>query len=97
MKRIIFLFVALTMLACGSSALAQDNNESIKLLKELAQSGDAYAQGLLGYCYEVGEDVPQSYTEAVKWYRKAAEQGDDLGQFSLGDCYARGMNQPKRA
>jgi len=32
------------------------------------------AQCYLGFCYQIGQGVPQEYGEAAKWFREAAEQ-----------------------
>ena len=44
-------------------------------LEAAAERGDADAQFVLGYRYNVGEDVPRNDTKAVRWFRMAAEQG----------------------
>ena len=47
-------------------------------LRELvneARKGSAEAQSDLGYRYENGDGVKQSYQEAAKWYEKAFNQG----------------------
>ena len=45
-------------------------------MRHVAEQGDVDAQFNLGWCYYMGEGVPQDKAEAAKWYRKAAEQGD---------------------
>jgi TPR repeat protein len=55
-----------------------------------ARAGDAAAQAYLGYLYETGRGVPQSYVEAARWYRRSARQGNSDGQFLLGLVYDRG-------
>jgi TPR repeat protein len=69
--------------------------QDIDLLKEAAEQGDAYAQGLLGTMYENGRGVPQDYQEAAKWYRKAAEQGNAGAQSMLGWMYEGGKGVPR--
>src|SRR5713101_732600 len=47
-----------------------------KLLRPLAEQGDASAQSRLGDMYRTGGEggVGRDFREAVKWYRKAAEK-----------------------
>ena len=46
----------------------KDYDTALRLLKPLAEQGDADAQAELGTMYENGEGVAQNYTEAWKWY-----------------------------
>lgn len=62
----------------------------LRLMRPLADQGDAVAQHDLGVIYENGLGVPQNYDEAVKWYHLAAEQGYGLSQFNLGLLYDKG-------
>lgn len=61
-----------------------------RLLRPLAQQGDARAQFGLGFLYDTGQGVPQDYHEAVRWIRKAADQGDPQAQYALGIHYEKG-------
>ena len=63
--------------------------------QRLAEAGDAYAQGTLGYWYANGVVVPQDYAEAMRWWRLAADQGDAMSQLSLGDMYRAGQGVPQ--
>ena len=62
----------------------------VKWYRKAAKLGNAAAQCNLGYCYDKGLGVSQSYTEAVKWYYKAAEQGNADAQCNLGLFYENG-------
>ena len=42
---------------------------ALRLIRPLADQGNADAQYNLGVLYEKGQGVPQDYAEAVKWYR----------------------------
>jgi TPR repeat protein len=64
-----------------------DYATALRLWRDLAQQGDASAQGHLGVMYGDGRGVPENHAEAVQWFRKAAEQGDALGQAYLGVGY----------
>ena len=65
-------------------------DKAVPIYREFAEQGDAYAQGQLGWCYNKGYGVAQSWTETVKWYRKSAEQGNAWAQGQLGWCYEKG-------
>ena len=69
----------------------KDYKAAYKLWLPLAEQGDAGAQYLLGYMYDLGQGVLQDYKEAVKWYRLAAEQGLAQAQGTLGGMYALGQ------
>ncbi len=51
----------------------------------------ARAEAQLGYKYEHGLGVPQSYEMAVLYYTSAAERGDPTGQYLLGLMYDKGQ------
>jgi TPR repeat protein len=67
----------------------------LRLMRPLAEQGDAGAQAVLGVMYDQGYGVPQDYAAAASWYRKAAEQGLALGQYNLGAMYAKGQGVPQ--
>ena len=73
----------------------QDYTAALRLLRPLANRGDADAQFKLGYMYDNGQGVPKDYVEAAKWYRLAADQGDARAQNNLGSLYFRGEGVPK--
>ena len=66
-------------------------------LSYLAQSGNARAQGLLGFMYENGFGVPQAYDAAADLYQRAAIQGDPFAQSRLGLIYDKGHGVPQNA
>ena len=71
---------------------------ALRLLRPLADQGDAVAQFDLGLMYDVGhvgQGVPPNYAEARKWYRLAADQGHAEAQHFLGLMYyfAKGVPQ----
>jgi TPR repeat protein len=45
---------------------------------------------MLGFKYEHGLGVPQSYEMAADLYLRAAERGDPTGQYLLGLMYNKG-------
>jgi uncharacterized protein len=67
----------------------RDYATALRLMRPLAEQGDATAQASLGFLYANGEGVPQDYAAAVGWYRKAAEKGNAEAQFTSGSCTTR--------
>jgi len=65
----------------------RDYAVSLKMLKSLADQGNAKAQFSLGSLYMQGEGVKQDETEGLKWWGKAAEGGLLEAQMRLGDHY----------
>ena len=72
-----------------------DYATALRLLRPLADQGDAAAQYNLGVMHANGQGVPQNYAEAAKWYRLAADQGDAPAQSNIGGLYALGRGVPK--
>jgi TPR repeat protein len=66
-----------------TAAQSGDFATALREWKPLAELGDARAQSMLGWMYDVGQGVSQDYKTAVKWYRLAAEQGDADAQHNL--------------
>jgi TPR repeat protein len=71
--------------------LRGDYATEFRLLRPLAEQGNAEAQTALGDMYAGGNSVPQDYVEAVKWFRRAAEQGFADAQDSLARMYVQGQ------
>jgi TPR repeat protein len=94
------LLPILLILVTAAYTAAQDeqnglNQNNIATLIQLAKSGDAHAQCLVGVMYFTGTRVPKDEAEAVRWYRKAAEQGYAEAQNDLGVAYQDGRGVPK--
>lgn len=51
----------------------------------------ALSQTHLGYQFQYGLGIPQSYKEAARWFACAAEQGEPSAQFHLGRLFDRGQ------
>lgn len=64
-------------------------------LVELAESGNAAAQNLLGYCYLEGDGVKKDEKKAFYWLNKAAEQNNLKALNSIGSCYENGNGVEK--
>ncbi len=78
-------------LEIGVAALQRGHYATaLRAWRTAADQGNAKAQANIGYLYEHGLGVPQSYVEAMAWYRKAASQNDATAQFNIGTLYAYG-------
>jgi len=89
----------LSAAACANSAgLSEEKNKdsrtnhvaALRPTKQSAWHRSAKAAALLGFKYEHGLGVPQSFDVAVDLYVRAAEQGDPTGQYLLGLMYDKG-------
>jgi uncharacterized protein len=68
---------------------------AMRLLRPLAEQGDARAQTTVALMYYHGRGTRQDDAEAVKWFRLAGDQGDAYAQFNLGVMYGEGQGVPK--
>jgi len=82
-----------------SDALAaadrHDYATALRLLRPLADKGNAEAQYGLGDIYLYAEGFPHDDAEGAKWYLRAAEQGHAGAQNSLGGLHliGRGVSE----
>lgn len=71
--------------AAGWAAYVRgDHAAALKILKPLAEAGNADAEYDFGTMYSDGHGVPRDPREAEAWWQKAAAQGQADAQFSLG-------------
>jgi TPR repeat protein len=56
---------------------------AIKLLRPLAQAGNARAQNVMGVMYRKGEGVARSSAGAFMWFSLAAKRGDAQAKANL--------------
>lgn len=76
----------------GLAAFQQgDYQAAFQEWEPLAHNGDVDAQFALGYLYEYGEGVTQSYRQAAYWYGKAADAGDIDAAVAMGYLYESGL------
>lgn len=69
--------------------------EAVKSFQRCAQLGHVRCQLQLGWHYENGSGVSQSFTQAASWYRSAADQNDAAAQKNLGLLYEDGKGVPE--
>lgn len=67
-----------------------DYATTLKLVRPLAEKGEAKSQYLIGKMYAEGRGVVLDDKEAVRWYRLAAEQGAYWALNDLGYMYDKG-------
>ena len=95
-------------IATGNASRPADNVDSgvaafrrghyaiaLRAWRDDAQKGNPWAQNNIGYLYEHGLGVGQSYPEAMSWYKKAAEQNLAQSQFNIGTLYSYGYGVEK--
>ena len=63
-----------------------------KYYKKAAKLGDADAQNAIGFLYDTGRGVRQSYKRALKWYARAATGSfHDEACNNIGNLYHNGL------
>lgn len=74
----------------------KDTSKALQLFKD---SVDGYKHGrgyaMLGYMYEKGIEVEQSYQQAAKWYDKAALRGNPFGMSRMAWLHVKGRGVDK--
>jgi len=73
----------------------QDYTSALKIIKSLAQKGDAEAQFCLGMMYHEEIGLPHDFEEEAKWVKMSAEQGFPDAECFLGWMYCWGHGVPK--
>lgn len=87
--------------AAGQKIVAKDQllgpygEKTFPWYQREAKKGDADAQFMLGWMYEIGAQTGINLPEAVHWYLSAAEQDHSEAQYYLGMLYAYGIILPQ--
>jgi len=80
----------------GVAAYRQgDFAAAMRLLRPLADAGDAKAEFHLGRMYALGQGVGQDPGQAVAWYRRAAQHGNAEAEFVLGVMFLDRSGAPQ--
>lgn len=80
----------------GVAALERGHHSiAMRSFRVDAEQGNAMAQNNIGFLFEQGLGVGQSYPEAMAWYRKAAAQKLPQAQFNIGILYFYGFGVEK--
>lgn len=69
---------------------AKAKKDSVAIVKEKAEKGDAVAQNQLGVWYYTGKNVKQDYKMALDWWAKSAKQNNPDGIGNMAMCYQLG-------
>lgn len=102
MRRLLLIAVTALLLSVGTTRADQleealaayaraDYPKASRILRSLADQGNAKAQYNLGVMYRDGKGIAQNYAEAAELFRLAAEQGDAEAQLNLGLMYGTGQ------
>lgn len=75
----------------------QDYLTVLRLVRPLAERGEARAQFVVGSFYQNGLGVSKDYQQAIYWYSSAAAQGEFYAQSMLGLMHEDGQGVPKDA
>ncbi|MGA8963035.1 MAG: hypothetical protein WB525_00965, partial [Pseudolabrys sp.] len=76
--------------AADAAVKRRDYSTAVRLVRPLAEQGDANAQYNLGVFYDNGLGVPQDKVRAHMWFSLSAAQGRD-GAAAFRDLIARRM------
>ena len=100
MKTKIYIILAAIHLVLPFTACAQKNQgnktttvekkDTLIILTEKAEAGDAAAQNTLGTWYYQGKNVEKNYQTALKWWSKSADQGNAYAIGNMAMCYQLG-------
>ena len=69
------------------SLTMEERGEAVSEMERLAESGDMYAQYLMGKLWRDGPLLIPDSVEARYWFERAAEQGHLVAQYSLAKLY----------
>ncbi len=72
-----------------------DYATTLRLMRPLAEQGNAGAQWLIGMMYLSGQGVPKDYAKAMALLRKSGEQGFSPAQHRIGIMYEKGWGVPQ--
>ncbi|HEX2117385.1 MAG TPA: tetratricopeptide repeat protein, partial [Alphaproteobacteria bacterium] len=75
----------------------RDYSAALRILRPLAEQGNADAQVQLGFMYARGDGVKADQAEAMRLYEQAAAQGNAEGMNAIGYKYDYGTGVPRDA
>ena len=79
----------------SAAYLRKDYSTALRLIRPLAEGGNAESQYLLGSMYLWARGVPQDFSQAAKWLRRSASQGLPAAEADLGTMYDTGQGVPQ--
>lgn len=76
------------LMGLGNEArLKKDYELSVKYYQQAADAGETDAMAQMGFFYQRGQGVEQSFDKAIEWYQKILDAGDVDGWYLLGTVY----------
>lgn len=99
MNRLLNIIFAVAMLfpigsaynSCtAASPPRKEKKDTLAILTDKANKGDAVAQNELGTWYYLGKNVKQDYKTALEWFSKSAKQDNAYGIANMAMCYQFG-------
>lgn len=72
------------------TATSKEKKDSVAIMKEKADKGDAVAQNQLGVWYYEGKKVKKDYKVALDWWAKSAKQDNPDAIGNMAMCYQLG-------
>lgn len=78
----------------GQAVIKGDYKTAMREFRPRADNGEARPQWWVGYMYEGGLGVEQSYDKAIEWYIKSSLGNDRAASYSLGELYSGGNGIP---
>jgi TPR repeat protein len=69
----------------------KDYRQAFPTLSRPARDDDAYAQNVVGFCFDTGSGVRKNRSKALYWYRLAAKGGSPEAVFNLALNYEEGV------
>ena len=79
-----------TVSKASLSVAPKAKKDSVAIMKEKADKGDAVAQNQMGVWYYVGKKVKQDYKVALDWWAKSAKQNNPDAIGNMAMCYQLG-------
>lgn len=65
----------------------QEKKKTFKWFQFYSDKGYAFAQNIVGTCYQDGYGIEENQERAVELFKKAANQGHSDAIYNLGGCY----------
>lgn len=87
--RILFLLL-LTLPVYATAGKRPTAADSVKVVEQHAQKGDAVAQNTLGSWYYTGVKVKKDYRQAFTWWGRSAAQNNNAAIANMALCYRYG-------
>lgn len=95
--------IAMMSVACGAQAQkrqsrpakVQAKKDTLTIIQERVNAGDATAMNILGSWYYTGQNVKKDYTQAASLFTKAADKGNVQAIGNMAMCFQTGNGLKK--